>query len=129
MEAIDAAVAKLDSFEERVVEGFAVALHIGRNHTLLQRLLRTEPELVLPYVTVAGGPGLSLLRDHLTGLLQRGRTRDGRRVAEPEVVAELLVRIGQSLLLTPDSAIDLDTRRGVRRFARLHLLPMVASRA
>ena len=80
--AIEAAIEPFDSFEDRLVEGFAVALDLGRNHSLLQRLLRTEPELVLPFVTVAGGPGLALLRDHLAGVLQHPH-RKSRSVSRP----------------------------------------------
>jgi AcrR family transcriptional regulator len=129
--AIEAALDPLDSFEDRLVEGFAVALDLGRNHPLLQRLLRTEPELVLPFVTVAGGPGLLLLRDHLARVLQhqRRKNRSGPRLHDPQVVAELLVRLGQSLLLTPESSIDLGSPAAVRRFARTHLLPMVFARS
>jgi CO dehydrogenase/acetyl-CoA synthase epsilon subunit len=58
-------------------------------------------------------------------LLRRERRQDGSRIRNPQVVAEVLVRIGQSLLLTPESVVDLDSVAAVRRFARNHLLPIV----
>jgi AcrR family transcriptional regulator len=125
MARIEAAVSARRSFEERLVEGFVVALQLGREHTLLQRLLHTEPDLVLPYVTVAGGPGLALLREHLAGLLRRQPLAGGRRVTAPHAAAELLVRIGHSILLTPDTVLGLDSEEGIRRFARAYLLRLV----
>lgn len=122
---IESAVSPLGTFEERLVEGFVVALKLGREHTLLQRLLRHEPDAVLPYVTVAGGPGLALLRDHLASLLRRDPSADDGQAGAPEAVAELLVRIGQSILLTPETALGLDTDEGVRRFAREYLVRLV----
>jgi AcrR family transcriptional regulator len=126
---IDSAVSSLDSFEERLVEGFVVALELGRSHVLLQRLLRHEPDMVLPYVTVAGSPGLALIRDHLAWLLQQQRLAGGGRVPAPEAVAELLVRIGQSLLLTPETSLGLETEDGMRRFAREYLVRLVDGQA
>lgn len=42
-------------------------------------------------------------------------------------VAELHIRITLSLLLTPDTAIALDTTEQARAFARDYLAPMLAS--
>ena len=40
---LDAAVVRLDSVEDRIVEGFAHTLAAAREQRLLNRLLRTEP--------------------------------------------------------------------------------------
>jgi AcrR family transcriptional regulator len=126
---IESAVSPLGSFEERLVEGFVVALRLGREHLLLQRLLRHEPELVLPYVTVAGAPGLALLRDHLAALLRGQRLAGGGQVQAPEALAELLVRIGQSILLTPETALGVDGDEGARIFAREYLVALARAPA
>ena len=42
------AVAPYETLEERLIEGFVSALTVIRDHRLLNRLLRTEPELMCP---------------------------------------------------------------------------------
>src|SRR5215213_10206341 len=56
---LETAVVRLDSAEERIVEGFAHTLAAAREQRLLNRLLRTEPELLLPHLTTEGGPVLA----------------------------------------------------------------------
>ena len=41
---------------------FAVALRVTRDHPLLDRLLRTEPESLLPLLTSDGGPVMTMVR-------------------------------------------------------------------
>ena len=50
------------SLEERLVHGFSFAMRFTGEHPLFGRLLRSEPEVVLPLVTVDGGPALALYR-------------------------------------------------------------------
>jgi hypothetical protein len=40
-------------------------------------------------------------------------------------VAEILVRVAQSFLLTPESVIPIDNDRKVRAFARTYLAPII----
>ncbi|WP_346928025.1 TetR/AcrR family transcriptional regulator [uncultured Arthrobacter sp.] len=54
--AIDEAVSGIEATEDRLVHGFAFALQFLHEHALLNRFLRTEPELLLPYLTVDAGP-------------------------------------------------------------------------
>lgn len=56
--AIDEAVSGIEANEDRLVEGFAFALQFLHEHAPLNRFLRTEPELLLPYLTVDAGPVL-----------------------------------------------------------------------
>ena len=56
---LDAAVAGLPTMRERVIEGFVVALRHTRAHPLFGGMLRLEPEVVLPYLTVQGGSSLT----------------------------------------------------------------------
>jgi AcrR family transcriptional regulator len=122
---IDAAVSRVSGTEERIVEGFVVTLSIARHHPLLRRLLATEPEVVLPYFTLQGGPVLAAARTYLADHIRRiQRSGDAPRF-DPEPVAEMLVRVAQSFLLTPESVIPLDNDRKVRAFARRYLAPVI----
>ena len=121
---VDAAVQAIDDPLERFVEGFVATLREAREHPLLRRLLEVEPDLLLPFLTVQGAPALSLSRAYLS---QEFRTsqQDGhiRPDVDVELVAEMLVRLCQSLLLTPDGLIELHDDAGLRHLARAYLAP------
>lgn len=122
---LDEAVAALPTLEERLVEGFAVTLRISREQRLLSRLMVVEPELFLPHSTIKAGPLLAAARGYLAGRLRTAQ-RLGAAPAgvDPEVVAEILVRLTHSLVLTPEGHIPLDDE-GARAFARRYLLPII----
>ncbi|MFF3504663.1 TetR/AcrR family transcriptional regulator [Streptomyces sp. NPDC003247] len=122
---LDAAVAALPTMEERVVEGFVVALRHTRAHPLFGGLLRLEPELVLPYFTVQGGPSLAATCDYLTAHLRRAQRAEGRPDSDPRPVAELMVRVAVSFLLNPASCIEMEDEDQARAFARRYLAPLL----
>ncbi|MFI8952783.1 TetR/AcrR family transcriptional regulator [Streptomyces sp. NPDC053750] len=122
---LDAAVAALPTMEERVVEGFVVALRHTRAHPLFGGLLRLEPELVLPYMTVNGGSTLAATVDYLTGHLRRAQQAEGRPDDDPRPVAELMVRVAVSFLLNPASCIEMEDEDQARAFARRYLAPLL----
>jgi AcrR family transcriptional regulator len=116
--ALDAAIAECSSDEDRLVQGFAFALEYTRGHTLLRKLLRTEPETLLPYL-IGGGELIRVATDALCERIH-GDAADAVRGRES---AELLVRLVLSLALTPDSILGAEDRAGAQRFARRHLVP------
>ncbi|MDA5147275.1 TetR/AcrR family transcriptional regulator [Streptomyces sp. AD681] len=122
---LDQAVAALPTMEERVVEGFVVALRHTRAHPLFGGLLRLEPEVVLPYLTVHGGSSLAATVDYLTGHLRRAQQAEGRPGDDPRPVAELMVRVAVSFLLNPASCIEMDDEDQARAFARRYLTPLL----
>jgi AcrR family transcriptional regulator len=123
-EALDRAVTEYASTYERLVEGFVFTLDYLRGHTLVNRLLQTEPEALLPHLTLQGGPVLTgatrLLADRISQEVDEGRLDEPIDV---EVAAELLARLVLSFLLTPQSTIPLATEADARRFARRYLAP------
>jgi AcrR family transcriptional regulator len=119
--ALDAATRDEPDPRERFVEAFALGVAMSREHPLLTRLLATEPETLLPVLTVDAEPVLAAGRALLAPLLRdAGAPADERT----EVAAELLVRVAISLVLTPGGAVRTDTPEAARAFARSHLLPL-----
>lgn len=116
--------------EDRMVERVAFALQYLRHHPLLRRLLRTEPEAILPSLTVSGGPVVDLAREHSAALIRRDLFGSHAPPAEAErriqTVAELGVRIVLSFILTPSSAIPMGTIEDARAFARDLIAPVHA---
>ncbi|MCW3040236.1 MAG: TetR family transcriptional regulator [Solirubrobacterales bacterium] len=122
---LDAAVQPFEDVDDRLVEGFIFVLGAMRNHTLLQRVLDSEPETILPYLTVQGGPFLTAARDYLAARLLRDHD-DAHTPEEVVLLADVLVRLMLSFLLTPQTLIDLDDREQARTFALRYLRPMLA---
>jgi AcrR family transcriptional regulator len=116
---LEAAVAGLDSVEERIVEAFVHTLGAAREQRLLNRLLRTEPETILPYLTTDGGRVIAAGREFLAGQMRRAGSDVPPR--EIETVAEVVARLVLSYILTP----GLETPREARRFARRYVAPLM----
>jgi AcrR family transcriptional regulator len=126
---VDAAVAALAAVEDRLAEGFAVVLRTVRDHPLFQRLLAVEPESVLPFLTVDGGPIIVLTAAYVAGQIRLAqRVGLAPQDLEPEPVAEMMARLAHSVLLTPQGAIPLETDEQARAFARSHIAPLVTRR-
>lgn len=125
LRAIDTAVEPYETLEERLVEGFVFALTYLREHRLLGRLLRTEPELLLPALTINATAILAAGREFIAGFARREAAQGGLTLADAEIegVSELLARAVLSFVLTPDSVLGLSTPAETRRFAEHYLSP------
>jgi AcrR family transcriptional regulator len=100
----------------------AVADEVRRNN-LLHRLLATEPDSVLPKLTVDAEPILEIGRDYLAGFLARLQAGGHLPRYDVRPVADALTRLTQSEMLTPSK--DPLTPREVRAFVRDHLAPFI----
>lgn len=113
------AVAGIDEPREQLVAAFCAGLRLARATGLAERI-RDEP-LLLRLLTVDGGPVLAAASDQLaTAAHDLDPTVDDRAARE---TAELLVRLAISLVLTPQSALDLDD--GCEDTIRRHLAPLL----
>ena len=106
-------------------QGFATLVRLVREHPLFNRLLHTEPELVLPALTIDGGPILSLYRSLIAERFEKMKQRG--EIAPPDVdwAAETFARLGLSLVLTPEGVIGADDPEAIAAFARQTLLPIL----
>lgn len=120
---LDGAVARYESTDERLAEGFAFTLDFLRGHALLNRILTTEPEALLPHLTVEAAPILAAARGFVAERLGREVEQGRLPPLDAEIAAELLVRLVLSFLLTPESSATLDGHGQARRFARRYLAP------
>ncbi|MFI0354803.1 TetR/AcrR family transcriptional regulator [Actinomadura sp. 9N407] len=125
---LDRSVPADATLQERLVEGFATTLRISREQRLFHRLLVLEPELLLPHATERAGPLLAAARGYLARRLRAAQRQGDAGDFDPEVVAEILIRLTHSLLLTPAGHIPLDDE-GARAFALRYLSPMVGRSA
>jgi TetR/AcrR family transcriptional repressor of uid operon len=113
------------TLEQRVVLGFSFAVNFVRGHALFDRLLRSDPELLLPLLTIDGTAALALYRE-LIGQRLRTEVRAGRAApADVDQAAEVLARLAISLLLTREGTITLDDDETIVALVRNVLLPML----
>jgi AcrR family transcriptional regulator len=98
IEGVRRAHAEAATLEDAMERAMLYCLHLAREHPLLDRLLESEPEVLLPYLTTRGG-----------GLIARGRAvieelAAARSDVRPELVhraADLATRAVISYVLTP----------------------------
>lgn|SRR5690606_21993343 len=122
--AIAEATENLASPEDAVVEGFVVGLQSARTHPLMTRVLESEPEAVIPQLSMNGGAVMLAARDILADRLRRARPGDAE---DHNTVAEVLLRLAVSLLIVPGGGLALDDEEEIRAFARDYLTRMLRS--
>jgi AcrR family transcriptional regulator len=119
------AVSEVSGIEQRIVAGFVFALRYAREHPLVGGLLRVEPRVILPFLTVRAELATSVIRGFLALHLARARDAGELAAQDVEPVAELMARITTSFLLSPASCIPCETDEQMRAFARRYLVPLV----
>lgn len=128
MEELDRVWEREHTLEQRVVLGLSFAVNFVRGHALFDRLLRSEPELILPLLTVDGTAALALYRE-LIGQRLRAEVCAGRAApTDVDQAAEVLARLAISLLLTREGTITLDDDETIVALVRNVLLPMLDPR-
>lgn len=102
-----AAAAPHEDPESGLEAGLARALQVVREHPLLDRLLRTEPEALLPLLTRGGGPVMGQVRSVVDALLAvRVPELDAQRRRQlSDVVTRLLVSYAVSAPEDPPEVV------------------------
>ena len=108
---------------EQLVQLHLVVAHRLRSNRLLQRVLATEPETVLPRLTLEAGPLLDIGRQYLAAFLVRLQAEGHLPPYDVAPVADWLARLAQSEILTP--AVTPLTEAETRAFVRDHLAPFI----
>ena len=94
-----------------------------RGNELLRRVLATEPETVLPKLSVDADPVLDIGRGYLSAFLTRLQDEGHLPRYDVTPVADSLARLVQSEVLTPSRAPLSDEE--ARAFVRDHLAPFI----
>ncbi|MEV6769792.1 TetR/AcrR family transcriptional regulator [Nocardia sp. NPDC051030] len=110
---------------DQLVEIFVAFIINLANNQLLQRLLRTEPDTILPQLTTQAGPILAVGRAYIAEKLRALQESANVPDFDADLVAEVFARLAQSLVLTPEGLIPLGDEQAAREFARRTMLPMI----
>lgn len=113
---IDRVVAAADRHRdvgEAIAAGVSAAIVAASEHSLLQRLLRTEPESIVPLVVLGEGPVISAARPVVENLLATRLT-----VPEQDIVAmaDVCSRLLISYVLDPGTEDAQATGRRIAKF-------------
>lgn len=112
------AVRDADTLEEVLEAGLAFAHRDVRKHEVLQRVLETEPDLLLPKLTVEAEGTQKLIAAFLEPYLASQPLAPG---VEPKSAAGFLARMALSYISSP-GRWDLDDPTQVARLVRAELL-------
>ncbi len=111
--------------EEKFIAGFLAFMNLVRTNDLLHELLQSDPDTVLPLMTIAGQEAVAVGRQFAQTHLQMAQADGIELTADPEYLAEMLARIGHSLALTPQTKLPIKDDKAMADFARDCLIPMV----
>jgi len=108
--------------ETGLTEALVVAVKELRDHPLFAKVLRIEPESFLRTLTTDGASVIAVVRGSIADWL--GSSGGGPLSNEDaEMVAEGIIRLGVSLILTPEGPIPLDNDKGLRAYVARYLVP------
>ena len=116
-----AAVGDAPDFPTLIERALVHAHRAVEEHVVLQKVLETEPERLLPQLTQSAPQVQAVLRGYLAERLATERLRPG---VDPEDAADFLARMGLSFILA-GGRWDLTDREQVRRLVRDELLVAV----
>jgi TetR/AcrR family transcriptional repressor of uid operon len=125
LDRIGGALDPAEPLEERLTSLFVATLEVIREHPLLERLARVEPEALLRELGRGDSQVLALLRGFLAGLIREGQA-SGELASgpDPELLAELGIRIGLSFVLLPESVLPAGDEDATRELVRELLAPL-----
>ncbi|MZR63874.1 TetR/AcrR family transcriptional regulator [Alcanivorax sp. DP30] len=123
---IEADLRKIEGGLERVLESFVLAVTRAYRHPLLSRLMTSEPETILPMLTQRLWQMMGFFRIYLASLLDKVKKDGAIRDQSSEMLAELMLRLMQSMVLSPDGVMNPADEASVRKVADLYLRPLLA---
>jgi len=112
---------------DRVVLGFVSSLRTIRSNALISTLMIEEPSSLVPSIIGDGGRVLTAtVRRFVAGQLRREQAAGNvSEKVDVDLVAELMVRMSTSFLITPSDVVDLADDDQLADLARKFLVPML----
>lgn len=117
---VDGIIEAQPTIEDQIVEGFAAVFYEFREHPIVRRTLVSERDIVMRFLEMQAGTMLGVVREYVAV-----RIRAARPKLDARAVAEVILRVGMTFVLIPESVIKLQTANEARAFARRFLVPML----
>lgn len=100
--------------EERLAALFTATLSVIRDHPLLARLARSEPDSLLRELRRDDSAVFRMIREFLIALINEAQASGELAKTDPAALAELWLRLGLSFVLMPESVLPVDDEAGLR---------------
>jgi AcrR family transcriptional regulator len=126
---LDNAIGPDAPIEAQIAEGFVTSLRLAREHPLLNRLARLEPETVLAALTDGGGAVFPAARAFVAARLRASQRTGVMGEFDVDAAAELLVRLAFSFVLLQESVLALEDEAAMRATARRLIAPALSEAA
>jgi AcrR family transcriptional regulator len=111
---------------DQIAQGLLTTLRLIREHPLLERMSRVEPAAALIALRDDKTPVFAMSREFMASRIREGqRAGTVPKSVDPAQAGELLVRLGFSFLLIPESVLPLDDDRKMRELARTMIAPIL----
>ena len=117
--------ADIENGLDGLLEAFVLAANLAHRHPLLERLLAAEPDTILPFLTTRLAPLMQLSRTYLAARIAQACDHGDISTPNPETTAEMILRLLQSLILSPDGAINPASDESLRQFCHDQLRPLL----
>jgi AcrR family transcriptional regulator len=126
---LDSATEPDQPLADQVAEGFVASLRLLREHPLLSRLVRFEPDLLLEAMRNDRAAIFALSREYLAGRLRAAQAAGTAAEKDVDVdqTAEVFVRLMVSFALIGDTVLPIDDEDEARETARRLLTPLLAA--
>lgn len=124
LERVDRALDAVDDPAESVAEAFVQCVRAGSGHPLVARLVRHEPAATFARLATGDPSPLELGRLYVAARIRADLPADTLR-EDPDVIADVLVRLAATYVLVPSVAVDVSDEDAAREFARRVLAPLV----
>jgi TetR/AcrR family transcriptional regulator, repressor for uid operon len=125
LEELDAAIGPDAPIEDQVAAGFVTSLRLAREHPLLNRLARFEPETMLGALRDDRGAVFAAARAFVAARLRASQQAGVLGAIDVEEAAELLIRLALSFVLLQDSVLPLDDEERAAELARRLIAPIL----
>ncbi len=107
--------ARRGPLRERFTDTVVFAVTYAQGHALVRKLLRDEPQVVLPWLTTSAAPAFERVLAAISPYA-RHHQDSGTRAISPKVIVEWQARLVVSLVTTPSLTADLSDPRRLRRY-------------
>src|SRR3954451_1397385 len=113
---------------DQIAQGMLTSLRLIREHPLLERMSRLEPQAALAALTAEGSAVFAMGRAFVAARIAEAQ-REGSvdRKLDPEQAGEILVRLSFSFLLIRESALPLEDDERMRELARKMIAPILGA--
>jgi len=119
-------IAECTTVADRVAVGFASSLLYIRKNDLIRAIMTAEPGEFISSILGDRGTTQTVVRTYVANRLREEQTANNLPAnVDADLVAEVMVRLTTSFLLTPSALIDLDDAESLKNVARIALVPLL----